>query len=95
MALTVSAAREEDWFSENAKGWCFTAASLRELFDTPTKDLFGPEDYDLVMAELQKSRELEKRLASSYFISGDNGMPWGIWDPKYVPVGIMKTRSAR
>lgn len=91
MALTLSAARDEDWYSENAKGWCFTAASLQDLFGMKTNDIFGPQDYDLVMAELQASQELEKRLASLYFISGTNGMPWGIWDPKYVPVGILKT----
>lgn len=89
LALTLSAAREEDWFSENASGWCFTSTSLRDLFEISPKDLFGPKDYDLVMAGLQKSRELQKRLASSYYISGDNGMPWGIWDPKYIPVGVM------
>ena len=27
-------------------------------------------------------------LADFYFRSGDNGMPWGNWDPQYMPVGV-------
>lgn len=94
MAITLSAARDDDWFSETAQGWCFAAATLRDLMDVSIDDLFSADDYDRVMAGLQPSQALIKRMSSSHFISGENGMPWGQWDPKYVPVGIVKTRNA-
>ena len=32
-------------------------------------------------------------LARFYFQSGDNGMPWGKWDPQYQSVGVRKIKS--
>ena len=33
------------------------------------------------------------RLAAFYARSGDNGMPWGKWDPQYQPVGVCKVKN--
>ena len=44
------------------------------------------------MAELRDSNELRAGLSPLYFRSGNNGMPWGRWDPKYQSVGIIKTK---
>jgi len=38
-------------------------------------------------------QELRDHLAEFYFLSGDNGMPWGKWDPQYQPVGVCKVKQ--
>jgi hypothetical protein len=35
---------------------------------------------------------LRDNLASFYGRSGENGMPWGVWDPRYQPVGVCKVK---
>jgi SAM-dependent methyltransferase len=40
--------------------------------------------------ELREGKRLRRWLAHTYFQSGSNGMPWGIWDPQYLPVGVRK-----
>jgi cyclopropane fatty-acyl-phospholipid synthase-like methyltransferase len=86
--LTTSAAKEKDWFHEPSKGWCFTKETIGSFFkktEAPGKWEGG----DQFLLEYQRSEELKRRLASSYFMSGDNGMPWGIWDPQYIPAGVV------
>jgi len=90
MWITVSAARDEDWFHGPSKGWCFSEKSLTELFG-----LRAPHsnftDFDRIFALLRQGDGLKERLAPFYFTSGDNGMPWGVWDPQYQPVGVART----
>jgi ubiquinone/menaquinone biosynthesis C-methylase UbiE len=89
MWITVSAARDQDWFHEPSKGWCFSEKSLVELFG-----LGEPEsnfaDYDRIFALLTEGEGLKERLAPFYFTSGNNGMPWGVWNPQYQPVGVAR-----
>jgi SAM-dependent methyltransferase len=91
--LTVSASLVGDWFHEPSKGWCYSEATLKRLFRLPegVKNNFARKD--ALFKELRKKgNELHKRLARVYFESGDNGMPWGIWDPKYQAVGVYKIK---
>lgn len=95
LLITVSASLSAaDWFHEPSKGWCYSEETLRRLFrlsegvnsNFPKKDEF--------FEELRKEgNELHKRLSQVYFKSGDNGMPWGKWDPKYQPVGVVKQKG--
>ncbi len=49
--------------------------------------------YDELFEALRGCSELHDNLADSYFKSGNNGMPWGIWDPQYQPVGVCKVKE--
>ncbi len=49
---------------------------------------------DRRLAEIRDCSDLYNNLAPAYFRSGNNGMPWGVWDPQYQPVGIVKVKSA-
>jgi hypothetical protein len=91
--ITLSASLSEDWFHEPSKGWCFNEKTLQKLFRMPgnVKSNFIKKD-DLFDELCKEGNELHKRLAPAYFKSGDNGMPWGIWDPKYQAVGICKIK---
>ena len=89
MCITVSAAEDKDWFFEPCRGWCFTENTLRKMFgleNAPSN--YG--DYQKLFADLKASGEIRKRIARVYFESGDNGLPWGVYEPHYQPVGIVK-----
>lgn len=94
LVITVSASQSEDWFHEPSKGWCYSETSLKRLFQLPekvTSNFYRKNElYEKLKSE---NSELRTRLAPAYFESGDNGMPWGRWNPVYQPVGIVKIKS--
>jgi len=92
LLATLCAAREQDWFHEPSQGWCYTEASLRRLFDLPPETSANYDRYDELLENLRNCTELSQNLAAFYFRSGDNGMPWGVWDPHYQPVGVCKVK---
>jgi ubiquinone/menaquinone biosynthesis C-methylase UbiE len=86
-AVTTSATeRASGWYHSASRGWCFSEQELQDIFGAK------PFEGNLPAIEaLKRYRDcgyLKDRLASFYRRSGDNGMPWGIWAPQYVPVGI-------
>lgn len=92
MIITTSAARDKDWFHQPSKGWCFSESTMKKIFEIFPVESYDVSGYDKLMEQFQRSQELKRRLSSLYFASGNNGMPWGKWDPKYLPVGIIKKR---
>ncbi len=92
LLATLGASRDRDWFHEPSQGWCYTEASLCRLFDLSAQTPSNYALYDELFATLKDSDELRLNLADFYFRSGNNGMPWGKWDPQYLPVGVCKTK---
>jgi len=91
--ITVSASLSEDWFHEPSKGWCFSETTLQKLFRLSDNMMSNFNKQDVLFDELRKKdNELHKKLSDAYFKSGNNGMPWGIWDPKYQAVGIHRIK---
>jgi 2-polyprenyl-3-methyl-5-hydroxy-6-metoxy-1,4-benzoquinol methylase len=93
MLVTLGAARDQDWFHQPSSGWCYTESSLRKMFDLPDQATSNYAHHDELFAALQNCTELRYNLAHFYAKSGDNGMPWGIWDPQYLPVGVCKVKA--
>lgn len=93
LVATLGAAKEADWFHEPSQGWCYTDASLRKLFGLDPDAPSNYVRYDELMTQLRESDELRRSLAPFHFASGDNGMPWGRWDPQYQPVGVLKVKA--
>jgi SAM-dependent methyltransferase len=99
LLATLGAASRQDWFHEPSRGWCYTEATLRRLFDLPERireDAEVPSSYaryDELMERLRNCAELRDNLARFYAKSGDTGMPWGKWDPQYQPVGVCKIKE--
>jgi len=94
LLVTLAASPDQDWYHQPSKGWCYTDETLRRAFGLSS---YVPSNYDRyaeLFAELQDSEELRNNLAEFYFQSGENGMPWGVWDPKYQPVGVSKVKDA-
>jgi SAM-dependent methyltransferase len=92
LLATLGAARDKDWFHEPSKGWCYSADTLKRVFDLSQNVPTNYKQYDTLFSELRDCDELRDNLALFYFKSGDNGMPWGNWDPQYQPVGICKVK---
>ncbi len=86
--ITTNAAKDHDWYHEPSMGWCFSEQSLRQIFGVNKNCLSNWDEYDFIEAQIRSSVELQRRLSPSYALSGKNGMPWGIWDPQYIPVGL-------
>lgn len=92
LLATLGAAREEDWFHEPSQGWCYSEASLRRIFGVDPAVPSNFDQHDALLSDLRGSVELRDNLAAFYLRSADNGMPLGVWDPKYQPVGVMVTK---
>ena len=93
LLASLGAARDVDWFHAPSQGWCYTEASLRHLFDLPSSAPANYDSYDSLFAALKDCAELRDNLASFYSKSGENGMPWGRWDPQYQSVGVCKVKD--
>ena len=93
LLATLGAACDQDWFHEPSKGWNYTDASLRRLFGLPESAPSNYDHFNELFASLCECRELRENLAAFYARSGDNGMPWGRWDPQYPPVGVCKVKA--
>ena len=92
LTATLAAAKERDWFHEPSGGWCYTEATLRDIFDLPPDCRSNYHIHDRLLDELRTCAELRDNLADFYFKNGNNGMPWGHWEPQYQPVGVVKTK---
>ncbi|HJW89581.1 MAG TPA: class I SAM-dependent methyltransferase [Anaerolineales bacterium] len=93
LLATLGAACDRDWFHGPSRGWCYTEASLRQLFSLPAQVVSNYDQHDRLFTELKNCGELRYNLAEFYYRSGENGMPWGIWEPQYIPVGVCKVKA--
>ena len=92
LLATLCAGQGKDWFHEASQGWCYTDVTLRRLFDLPKDTPSNYARHDELLDKLRNCVELRDNLAKIYFQSGNNGMPWGKWDPQYQPVGVCKIK---
>lgn len=94
LLATLTAGRDEDWFHQPSRGWCYSEASLRRIFGLSSTVRSNYDQYDQHFEALRNCTELRDHLASFYARSADNGMPWGVWDPQYQPVGVCKIKTS-
>jgi len=92
LLATLCAGKDKDWFHEPSHGWCYTDSTLRKLFDLSADVPSNYDRHDELLYSLRNNAELRDKLARIYFQSGDNGMPWGKWNPQYQPVGVCKIK---
>ncbi len=87
-AITTSGTeRAETWFHEPSQGYCF---SVKELESTFHAHSIRDQNPALVLEQYRRCVYLKEHLADFYRLSGKYGMPWGYWDPKYIPVGLSR-----
>jgi len=85
-AITTSGTEEAStWFHEPSQGYCFSVSDLQSRFRANALKGQNPE---IILSRYRECSYLKNNLADFYKKTGKFGMPWGIWDPKYIPVGI-------
>jgi SAM-dependent methyltransferase len=90
-AVTTSASTTHDtWWHAPSRGQCFSRTDIERLFSACEQRCVDPRQ---LLEKYRRCEFLRANLADFYRRGGDNGMPWGIWDPKYVPVGISRRHS--
>jgi ubiquinone/menaquinone biosynthesis C-methylase UbiE len=92
LLASLNASPEQDWWHEASSGWCYSEATLRRIFQIAPEIPSNYDRYPELFQALKNCSELRQDLAGFYYHSGNNGMPWGKWDPQYVPVGICKVK---
>jgi len=85
-AVTTSGTEQaETWYHDSSLGYCFSESDLAKIFRAHSVGNANPEN---VLRKYHDSRYLKENLAYHYWLSGQNGMPWGKWNPAYIPVGV-------
>jgi ubiquinone/menaquinone biosynthesis C-methylase UbiE len=85
-AVTTSGTeRSKTWWHEPSRGFCFSETDLANLFDASAGEQMHPKE---ILKKYKNNVYLRNHLASFYRKSGNNGMPWGQWNPTYIPCGI-------
>lgn len=93
MIVTLPASHHTDWFFEPAYSWCFRESTLKDIFGMQERTPSNYGQYDKIFEELRNSAELKNNLSWRHFFMPNSGMPWGKWNPQYIPVGIIKIKS--
>lgn len=89
VAITTSATEQEtSWFHHPSQGNCFSESDLETIFDA-RPDVSNMSANDM-LGKYRSCTYLKDSLADFYNESGENGMPWGKWDPVYFPVGLFQ-----
>jgi hypothetical protein len=92
LGTTFGATKDGDWLHERPKMWCLTKATLHRALSLPSDCPSNFGNYDWLSPQLRNSLALRSRLDKLCFLSGDNGTLGGVWDPKCMPVGVMRTK---
>jgi 2-polyprenyl-3-methyl-5-hydroxy-6-metoxy-1,4-benzoquinol methylase len=93
LVATLTASSGEDRWHTPSAGWCYSSESIQRLFSLPPDTHHNYADYERLFSGIKNCSELRQNLAGFYFKSDRNGMPWGIWDPQYLPVGVCKLKK--
>jgi SAM-dependent methyltransferase len=93
LVATLAAARDHDWCHTPSTTWCYSERTLREAFDLGPSCPSNFDEFDTLLDSLRECDQLRQSLPFYYYRSGRNGMPWGRWDPRYQPVGVIKVKD--
>jgi len=91
MLITTSVTKDKDWYFKACEGWCFSLESLKEIFGLEACE-HNYNQYDFLFEKIKNNELIKRRISKVYFASGDNGLPWGIYEPKYQAAGIIKIK---
>jgi SAM-dependent methyltransferase len=86
---TTSAIQKGRSFHEPSHSHLMDDAELAKVFGLESYES-NWQDWERLDAEMRSGGRLSRWLAHTYYARGTQGMPWGIWDPAYLPVGVRK-----
>ena len=87
-AVTTSGTElDRTWLHDPSQGWCYSVTDLNDRFSAASA---RHQDPAAILERYRNCAYLKEHLASFYRRTDRCGMPWGIWDPKYIPVGLSR-----
>lgn len=92
MIITLPAAHEADWFFEPAYSWCFTDATIKDIFEFPENTPSNYDQYENIFDGIKNSKDLKNNISWRYYFTRNSGLPRGKWNPQYIPVGVVKIK---
>ncbi|MBN2556271.1 MAG: class I SAM-dependent methyltransferase [Anaerolineales bacterium] len=95
LLASLGASAGEDWYHEPSSGWCYSEASLRNMYHLEADAVSNYERHDELFEKIRSCDELRRNLAPFYRTMPNSGMPGGVWDPQYQPVGVRKVKPER
>lgn len=93
MHITISAVNRGQDFHEPSHSWLLDEKGIIEAYGLKAPCISNFEDFENIYAALHDSKYLKRWLSSFYYSGGNNGMPWGEWNPQYQPIGVLKVNS--
>ncbi|MBN2225328.1 MAG: methyltransferase domain-containing protein [Deltaproteobacteria bacterium] len=94
LIATISASYDVDWYDEKTTGWCLTEDTIRSIFEHKKSIPSNFSQMDFIADVLKIHNNLLDINLSPFYFTGENtAMPWGKWNPRYLPVGIIKKKS--
>jgi len=91
--ITISAVNKGESFHGPSHSWLLDEKGIMEAYELEEPLISNFGDFERVFDALCNSKYLKRWLASFYYSGENNGMPWGVWNPQYQPVGIIKTNN--
>ncbi|MBI2571787.1 MAG: class I SAM-dependent methyltransferase [Candidatus Schekmanbacteria bacterium] len=91
---TVSAIETGERFHEPSHSFLLDRTQLIRTYELKIDE--QPETWPWAQAwqAFQQPRYLDRWLSHIYCAGGNNGMPWGIWRPEYLPVGLARRQRS-
>jgi len=93
LVASLSTVGAEDNFHAPSSGWMYSEASMKKCFKLDENLVTNFDEFPRLLEQIRNSTELREGLAKFYFYSDKGGMPRGIWDPQYVPIGVCKVKA--
>jgi ubiquinone/menaquinone biosynthesis C-methylase UbiE len=85
-AVTTSGTdKSSTWWHDPSQSFCYSTEDLEKRFSAEPA---YPQQPATILEHYRKCGYLQDNLPSFYKRSDKNGMPWGHWDPQYIPVGL-------
>lgn len=92
MFITTSFTNKECVFDEPSKGYFYNEKTLKDLFQMDYYDS-NLSSFSGIFKNIYTCDFLKNNMPYSYKNNPNCGLPYGIWDPKYLPVGIIKWKT--
>ena len=85
--LTISVADKEQYHQES-NSYLLNREGVQDTYKLDSDTCRDFDSYEDIFSEFFNDERLKRWMPYIYFQGGNNGMPWGKWDPKYLPAGI-------
>ena len=92
MFITTSFTNKECVFDKQSKGYLYDEKTLLNIFDLVNYKS-NLSEYSTVYKKMHSCSFLKKNIPYNYKDNPNCGLPFGVWDPYYLPIGIVKWKS--